>query len=340
MGVTRTEVVIGRSTLAGDVLPARADRRRVAIVTDSGAQTISARLVEQLRTIGLTVSEIAVPPGDEAKTLAVAETVFEALNRCGLNRNDTVIAVGGGAVTDLGGFVAATYLRGIEAVYCPTTLVGAVDASIGGKTGVNVDGKNLVGVFAHPSRVVIDIAVLERLPQDLLTQGMAEALKTGLIGDSTLVELLEVDGLSADLEQVVRRSVAVKTEIVEEDFREIGRRAHLNYGHTLGHAVEVAAGLSHGESVAIGMVAAGLISAEQTGFAEHERVNSIISRLGLPTRLSVSPALNRMLELVGLDKKRDASGIRMVLLEAISVPTVRTVDERTIEQALRAVSPR
>ena len=275
---------------------------------------------------------------EAAKTLAQAEMVFEALNRLGLTRNDTLVAIGGGAVTDLGGFVAATYLRGIEAVYCPTTLLGAVDAAIGGKTGVNVGGKNLVGVFAYPRRVVIDIGVLEHLPDPLKAQGMAEALKAGLVGDPELVELLEADGLAANLREVVSKAVAVKVKIVKEDFREAGIRAVLNYGHTLGHAIELTEGLSHGEAVAIGMVAAGQISADETGFSDEARVASIIDSLGLPTRLATAPDEGRVLELVRLDKKRRADGVAMVLLNAIGSPVVRPVSEETILEALRSVS--
>ncbi|MDH3606221.1 MAG: 3-dehydroquinate synthase [Acidimicrobiia bacterium] len=339
MAVSGPEVLIGRGLLKDAILPEREERRRVAVVTDAGADGIARPLVVQFEEAGMVAGLVEIPVGEAAKSLAVAESVFEALNRLGLSRGDTVVAVGGGAVTDLAGFVAATYLRGIEAVYCPTTLLGAVDASIGGKTGVNVGGKNLVGVFAHPSRVVIDIGVLENLPTSLTAQGMAEALKAGLIGDPELVDLLEEDGLGADLEQVVRRAVAVKVQIVAEDFRESGRRAALNYGHTIGHAVEIGAGLSHGEAVAVGMVAAGWISTEQAGFSEQDRVLSIISQLELPVRLSTALDPARVLELVRLDKKRDADGIRMVLLEAIGVPVVRAVDEATVLAGLQAVSP-
>ncbi len=339
MAVSDSEIVIGRGVLEDEILPPRPSRHRVAILSQAGSSAIAGRINQALQNGPVDAAVIELPDGEPAKTLAAAEHVYRELNRLGLTRQDTVLAVGGGAVTDVGGFVAATYLRGIEAVYCSTTLLGAVDAAIGGKTGVNVGGKNLVGVFAHPTRIVIDLDVLDALPADLRSQGMAEVLKAGLIGDSELVDLLERDGLGADIEEVVTRAIAVKLGVVAEDFRESGRRAFLNYGHTLGHAIEVASGVSHGEAVAIGMVAAGVVSAELTGFDEEARVGSIITDLGLPVRLTGHLDRDQMLALIRLDKKRDQSGIRMVLLEAIGHPIVQTVDEPVILEALTAIQP-
>jgi 3-dehydroquinate synthase len=339
MAVTESEIIIGRGAFSAEILPPQPDRRRVAILSQEGAREVAHGIGEALVAAGLEVGVIAVPDGEAAKTLQTAEHLYEELNRLGLSRSDTVLAVGGGAVTDLGGFIAATYLRGVEAVYCATTLLGAVDAAIGGKTGINVGGKNLVGVFAHPARIVVDLDVLEALPRRLLTQGMAEALKAGLVGDSDLVDLLERAGLEADLEAVVNRAVAVKMSVVHGDFREAGRRAILNYGHTIGHAVEVVAGISHGEAVAIGMVAAGVVSEHLVGFDDALRVEATIERLGLPVLAPPGLDRRRLLDLVSLDKKRDTSGIRMVLLEAIGRPVVQPVGEATIESALDAILP-
>ncbi|NNC93502.1 MAG: 3-dehydroquinate synthase [Acidimicrobiia bacterium] len=339
MAVAATEISIGRGVFTTAILPPRSERRQVAILSQPGAQAIARGIGETLAASGLLVGVIDVPDGEAAKTLQTAERIYAELNRRGLSRDDTVLAVGGGAVTDFGGFIAATYLRGIEAVYCATTLLGAVDAAIGGKTGINVGGKNLVGVFSHPSRVVVDLDVLDVLPEDLRIQGMAEVLKAGLIGDLELVDLLERDGLGADLDQVVRRAVAVKMSVVEGDFREAGRRAILNYGHTIGHAVEIVAGISHGEAVAIGMVAAGVVSEQLVGFDEADRVTRVIESLGLPVGAPGGLDRGRMLQLVGLDKKRDTSGIRMVLLEAIGRPVVQAVDETIINSALDAILP-
>ncbi len=339
MAVNGSEILIGRGLLGEEILPDREGRSRVAVLSQAAVAGIAGPLCDRLAASGLAIEMITLPDGEAAKTLEVAGDTYLALNRMGLTRHDSLVAVGGGSVTDLGGFVAATYLRGIEAVYCPTTLLGAVDAAIGGKTGVNAGGKNLVGVFSNPSRIVIDLDVLEVLAPDLRRQGMAEALKAGLIADPALVDLLERDGLGADLEEVVNRAIAVKVTVVEEDFREAGKRAILNYGHTIGHAVEVGAGVSHGEAVAIGMVAAGAVSEALVGFTGAARQRAIIGNLGLPVQVPGGLDRDDALELVGLDKKRDAGGVRMVLLEAIGRPVLRSVDNATLNLALDAIAP-
>jgi 3-dehydroquinate synthase len=277
-----------------------------------------------------------LPDGEAAKDLAVAADLYRWLADVGVGRRDLLVGVGGGTVTDVAGFAAATWLRGIEVVHVPTTLLGAVDAAVGGKTGVNLDGKNLVGAFHHPSRVVIDIDVLDALPAALRRDGLAEALKTGLIGDRHLVEVLEAGGERADLAEVVRRSVAVKAAVVERDFREAGEREILNYGHTIGHAIEVATGIRHGEAVAIGMVAAGRASALLAGFTEEDRQRDLVAGLGLPTTAAGAPR-ERIVELAALDKKRGRSGLRMVLLAAVGEPRVLPVDSATVDAALQAI---
>jgi 3-dehydroquinate synthetase len=247
-----------------------------------------------------------------------------------------VVGVGGGAVTDLAGFVGAVFLRGVRVHFVPTTLLAAIDASIGGKSGVNVGGKNLVGAFRHPARVVIDLSVLDALPGELIREGLAEALKAGLVGDPGLFELIERDGQGADLAEVVTRAVAVKARIVGEDFEERGVRAHLNYGHTVGHALEAITGMPHGEAVAVGMVAAGRASVIEAGFDGEERQRSAIAGLGLPTE---APGVDRieLLSRLRLDKKHDSHGLRMVVLEAVGRPLVRPVGSATVGAALAAV---
>jgi 3-dehydroquinate synthetase len=262
--------------------------------------------------------------------------VYEALARFGLGRHDTVLGVGGGSVSDLAGFVAGTWLRGVEVIHVPTTLLAAVDAAIGGKTGVNLAGKNLVGVFWHPTRVIVDVDTLDQLPTTLRREGLAEALKTGLVGDRDLFELLEREGESAPLEDVVTMAASVKVRVVGEDERETGLRAILNFGHTVGHAVEYASPLSHGESVAVGMVAAGRISEERLRFQGLERVIGAISSLGLPTRVDGLERA-RVEDLLRHDKKRDAGGHRMVLLRAVADPVVEHVSEEEIELGLDAI---
>lgn len=320
-----------------EVLLPRPDRtRRVAIITHAGADPTAHRIAGCLRRAGFTTATRVLPDREEAKSLTVAEEAYLWLNDLGMTRDDTILGIGGGALTDAAGFIAATYLRGIELVLVPTTLLGAVDASIGGKTAINVGGKNLAGVFRHPERVLIDSAVLAALPDELLIEGSAEAVKAGLIADPALVELYEREGRNAPLGEVVIRAVRVKAQVVSEDFRESGPRAVLNYGHTIGHAIETATGIPHGHAVAIGMVAAANASERLLGFSDAERQRTLLERLGLPTS---SPPVDRdvVMGLMALDKKRNAAGLRMVLLERIGSATVSAVDTATVEAALGAV---
>lgn len=329
-------VLVGRGILDAATVLGDGDRTAAGFVAQPSTAALARGLARGAGEAGVRASVRILPDGEAAKTLAVVEDLYRWMLDLGLSRSDTLVAVGGGALTDAAGFAAATYLRGIEAVYVPTTVLGAVDAAIGGKTGVNLDGKNLVGAFRHPARVVIDVDVLDRLPDAVKRGGLSEALKAGLIGDPALFALLEGDGLEADLLEVVRRAVAVKAAVVGRDFTEQGERAHLNYGHTIGHAVEVAGGFGHGEAVAIGMVAAGRVSALEAGFDDEERQRAAIAALGLPVSAS-GLARRDLLALVGRDKKRDSTGLRMVLLEAIGAPVVRHVGSATVETALDAV---
>lgn len=332
----RTEVIVSRG-LPKPILTDRSNRARAAVVTQPAPTSTALEVARSLEEEeGLKTEVIGLPDREEAKTLDVATSVYEALAKFGLSRYDTVVGVGGGTVTDLAGYVAGTWLRGVESVYVSTTLLGAVDASIGGKTGVNLGGKNLVGVFWHPTRVLIDVDVLERLPTYLIREGMAEAYKSGLIGDVALVDLIASNGLESDLSEVVERSLIVKSRIVDADQREDDVRAVLNFGHTIGHAIEYASALSHGEAVSLGMVAAAVISEKVTGFEGVAGVKRALSELGLP--ISVDGLdLTRVLDLLRRDKKRDASGMRMILLEAIERPVIRYIDDEDVELGLSAI---
>lgn len=330
-----TEVLIGES-LPQPVLPPRAGRKRVAILTQPGPTHIALEVATAMREDDLIVEVIGLPDRDEAKTLAVAESVYEALARFGLGRGDTIVGVGGGSVTDLAGYVAGTWLRGIEVVHVPTTLLAAVDASIGGKTGVNLAGKNLVGVFWHPTRVVIDTAQLGALAPSLVREGMAEVLKSGLVGDIELFQILFERGMSSPIEEIVRRAVAVKARLVALDERESDVRSYLNFGHTIGHAIEFASPLSHGESVGLGSIAAAHMSARLVGFEDVGRVETTVDKLGLPARIGGLDH-DRVLDLLKLDKKRDADGSRMVLLRAIGDPIIDHVNTSDIEVGLAAI---
>jgi 3-dehydroquinate synthetase len=313
------------------LLPDRGGRSLSAVFTQAGALDV-AREVSEL-TSGAPVMEL--PDRDEAKSLEIAEKGYQWLAGLQLGRHDTVLGVGGGAVTDTAGFIGATWLRGVEVVLVPTTLLGAVDAAIGGKTGINLAGKNLVGAFHLPSRVVINLKVLDQVPYELRLEGTAEALKAGLVGDPKLVEVYESHGLAAPLDEVVPKAVAVKVDVVNNDYREDGRRAILNFGHTIGHAVEIAGAMPHGFAVAVGMVAAGAVSSAKYGFS-NDWLTNLIGNLGLPVSVDGVSA-DLVFELIGRDKKRSAGGTRMVLLRAVGDPVVEVVGHDDVMLGMRAV---
>jgi 3-dehydroquinate synthase len=330
-----TEVIIEKG-LPRAILPNREGRARVAILTQPAPTDIALNVARRLSDQDLSCEVIGLPDREEAKTLPVAASVYEALAKFGFTRHDTVLGVGGGSVTDLAGYVAGTWLRGVEVVHIPTTLLGAIDASIGGKTGVNIGGKNLVGVIWHPTRVIVDLDQLSKLPGYIIREGMAEAYKAGLIGDATLAQLIAEEGVEAPLQPVVERAIGVKAGIVGRDVREFGDRAFLNFGHSIGHAIEFASSLSHGECVALGMVAAVRISEKLAGFSDADAVTEAIAGMGLPIQVE-GLELARVLDLLGRDKKRDTDGLRMVLLRAIEEPYLTHVDRSDIELGLGAI---
>lgn len=335
VGPNETEIIID-SRLFNPILPHRETRTRVAILTQPAPTDIALRQARDLEASGLTVEVVGLPDREAAKTLEVASSVYEVLAKMGLGRHDTILGVGGGSVSDLAGFVAGTWMRGVESVLLPTTVLGAVDASIGGKTGINVAGKNLVGVFWHPTRVVIDTAQLSRLPSSLIRDGMAEIYKAGLVGNPELAVLISQNGIDTKLADVVPLAVSVKAEVVAADEREMGIRAYLNLGHTIGHALEFASTLTHGEAVALGMVSAARLSAQRLGFEHEAAVQHTLSELGLPTS-TTGMNRERVIDLLHRDKKRDASGLRMVLLHDIGQPTLEHVTAEDIEEGLAAI---
>lgn len=326
------EILVGREL--GRPLPERSDRQRVAILTQPGVPAeVAAEIAADLSEIE--VQTILLPDREAAKELAVVGEVYDQLAEFNLGRHDTVVGVGGGALTDLAGFVAATWLRGVESVLVPTTLLAAVDAAIGGKTGINRKGKNLVGAFWHPRRVIVDLGILDALPTDLRLEGSAEIIKAGCIADPAIVEAYAAGGIDADLDVVVPRAIAVKAAIVSDDFRESGRRALLNFGHTIGHAVELLAPLPHGFAVSVGMVAAGAVSRWRHGF-DSDWLTELLFSTGLPVAASGVPK-KAALELIQRDKKRSAEGVRMVLLRGVADPVIEVVSVEEISGALEAV---
>jgi shikimate kinase/3-dehydroquinate synthase len=311
--------------------------RRAFLVSDSAViEHWGEPALSSLKGAGVETAVAAVPRGDASKSLAQAGKLYGWLAEHRAERRDAVVALGGGMVGDLAGFVAATYLRGMPLVQAPTSLLGMVDASIGGKTALNHAGaKNIVGAFYQPKAVVADVATLATLPRRELVEGLGEVIKHAFTLDPGLLSLLEerledVLKLEPDLTtELVRRNVEVKAGIVSEDERETGgRRELLNYGHTLGHAFEAAGSyevLLHGEAVALGMAAAAEIGrrAGITPPAVVERQRALIERAGLPVRLPAQLDRRRIVDALALDKKVVSGRQRWVLLEDVGRAVVR-----------------
>ena len=297
----------------------------VAVFVDEHLARVSPRVAPLIAALAARlprVEQFLLPRGESAKNLTAVERSCEWLAGHGYDRGSLLIGVGGGAATDHTGFVASVYLRGVAFALCPTTLLAAVDASVGGKTGVDIPaGKNLVGAFYQPRAVVADLGFLATLPEREIAAGMAEVVKAGLIADAELFAELEVTGSSAltpdALASAVVSAVKVKIDVVSKDERESGRRAILNFGHTVGHAIESASGyeLLHGEAVALGMVAA-LAFGEARGVTApglRARSEALLARLALPVdvRARLTP---QVLERIEVDKKRRSDAVRFVFV--------------------------
>jgi len=309
----------------------------VYVITDSNVHRhYGGRIADALSGEGFAVHTHVVPAGEASKSLEEASELYDWLTLHRAERNQAVIAMGGGVVGDLAGFVAATYLRGMPLVQAPTSLLAMVDAAIGGKTAVNQrEAKNLVGAFYQPLLVFADVATLQTLPERELTSGWAEVIKHALIMDAELLALLEdrVDALRAldpaATTGVVRRSMALKAQVVAEDEREVtGRRSILNYGHTIGHALEAATGygtLLHGEAVALGMLAAAEIGRRMglTSPELAERQKTLLERFGLARPLPAVTA-EAVLSAIALDKKVSGKSVRWVLLQGVGNPVLRS----------------
>ncbi|MCB0910975.1 MAG: 3-dehydroquinate synthase [Propionibacteriaceae bacterium] len=328
------QVLVGRGV--SRLLPEFLDGvDRVAVIHPPGLASllpaITAGLDQQ-------VTAIRVPEAEAAKTAEVLKGCWEALAGAGFTRSDAVIGLGGGATTDLAGFVAATWLRGVRYIALPTSLLAMVDAAVGGKTGINLSaGKNLVGAFYEPFTVIGDLDFFETLPEGELRSGMAEVLKCGFIADPVILDEFEADpadALAAGSDRqtnLIRRAVSVKAAVVSADLHEqtwagggIGREA-LNYGHTLGHAIERQEHfqLRHGQAVAIGMVFAAEV-AHRLGMIDADLVarhRSVLESAGLPTRYAEG-AWPQLRDTMNLDKKTRGSRLRLVLLEALAFPTI------------------
>jgi 3-dehydroquinate synthase len=325
------DIVVGGGALAD--LPALLARHcpaaRYAVITDSHvARLYGASVLASLRQAGATADLLEFPAGEWNKTRETWAALCDRMLGAALGRDAAVIALGGGVVGDVAGFVAATYLRGIPYVQVPTTLLAMIDSSVGGKTGVDVPaGKNLLGAFYQPRVVVADTAVLASLPPAQLVAGMAEAVKHGVIADAEYFAFLEGAhdrALARDpaaIDRLVTRSIEIKAAVVAADEREAGRRAILNFGHTIGHAVEAATNftLLHGEAVAIGMAYEGRL-AEALAIAAPgtaERIHRLLDACGLPLAWPAGASVDDVLLAMRLDKKGRAGAVRFALPRAI-----------------------
>jgi 3-dehydroquinate synthase len=336
------EVVIG-SGAQEELALVLAGTGKAVVVHAPPLAAAAGAAVETLQTAGVAAEAVVVPDGEAAKTAEVAARCWEEFGRLGLTRSDAVVGVGGGAVTDLAGFLAATWVRGVRVVQVPTTLLGMVDAAVGGKTGINTAaGKNLVGAFHPPAAVLADPDVLRGLPQAEFRSGLAEVVKCGFIADEAILSLLEADPTGRrDTAELIERSVRVKADAVGTDLYDTGVREFLNYGHTLGHAIERAEdfGWRHGEAVAVGLVFAAELAA-QAGLlrrADVDRHRALLAALGLPTAYRGDWAA--LQQVMRLDKKARGGSLRFVVLDGMQRPTILTdPDQAWLDAAWDAVS--
>lgn len=326
---------------------------RCAIVTDSNVSPLYAEMVVQsLVSSGFAVEKIVVKAGETSKSLKVVGQCYDQIARMRLERKSFILALGGGVVGDLAGFLAATYMRGIDFVQVPTTLLAQVDSSVGGKVGVNLKaGKNLVGAFYQPKFVLCDLEALNTLPEREFRAGLGEVIKYGIIYDVALFQRLERDMtkvLKRDasvLAGIVARCCEIKAEVVHLDETEGGLRAILNFGHTIGHAIEAVEGYGkylHGEAVAIGTVAAARLSTKVLGLSVDEaaRIEDLLCRAGLPTGIRLSTAQQKSIfEAMFLDKKVAGGEVKFVLASSIGkVEFGRKIKPELIHSALAGLS--
>jgi 3-dehydroquinate synthase len=317
----------------------------VAIITDETVAPLYAQSCGVIDTV------ISVPPGRQHKTLATVQSIFEQLLEAGFDRSGTIVALGGTVISELAGFIAATYMRGVDLVQCPTSLLAMVDTSIGGKAGVDLpQGKNLIGAFKQPKTVIADVATLQSLSPRAFASGMAEVIKHSLIADSDLLAKIEagnwvqrageLQSQASELQALVAQAIQVKINIIQEDPYDQGRRRVLNFGHTFANAIERLSQhrICHGEAVAMGLVAATHLSLK-LGYCDQqlaERVESVLSSVGLPIRIPADLAPERLIQAMSSDKKKKDGQLRFVLIRTIG--DVFVTDEVSEEVLLKTVT--
>ena len=355
-GAAPYDVVVGTGLLDEVPRALGSGVRRVAVIHPPAVAAVAEQVRERLANDGYVVLDLPVPDGEAAKVVDVAAQGWQALGRAGFTRSDAVVTVGGGATTDVGGFVAATWLRGVRVVHVPTSLLGMVDAAVGGKTGINTaEGKNLVGAFHEPAGVICDLATLASLPREEVASGLAEVVKCGFVADPRILEIVEadpqaaVDPGSAVLRELVERAIRVKIDVVVGDLKETGGSAGhpgrevLNYGHTLGHAIEKAEDyrFRHGEAVAVGMsfVAELARLAGRLDVPTADRHRSVLELVGLPTSYR-GAGWAQLHETMKVDKKTRGDQLRFVVLDGLARPAVMSGPDEELLRAAFAATER
>lgn len=351
LGERSYAILIGSDYLdrLGGLMKQAGLRGKVAVISNpTVAQLYLDPVHESLSGAGLEVTPILVPDGEEHKNLNSLAAIYDRLISERFERKSSLVALGGGVIGDIAGFAAATYLRGVPYVQVPTTLLAQVDSSVGGKTAVNhKEGKNLIGAFYQPKLVLIDVAVLQTLPLRELIAGLAEVIKYGVIEDPRLFELLErnveklVERNRELLIEVIAKSCAIKSRVVEADEREEDYRAVLNFGHTIGHALEAVTEykqLLHGEAVGVGMAKAARLSMRQglLDRASYDRIVRLIERAGLPTEIPENVSVQSLIQSIEVDKKAAGGKIKFIMCEGIGKTKFHWLAPEEILSALGA----
>lgn len=322
-------VIIG-SGLLSTVSELLGSRHKVVILHQPALTDTAEVIRKQLSESGVDAHRIELPDAEAGKDLPVVGFIWEVLGRIGVGRKDAIVSLGGGAATDVAGFAAATWLRGVDIVHVPTTLLAMVDAAVGGKTGINTDaGKNLVGAFHQPAAVVVDLDLLKTLPRNELVAGMAEIVKAGFIADPVILDLIEadpevaLDPTGVVLPELIRRAIQVKADVVAADEKESALREILNYGHTLAHAIERRERYRwrHGAAVSVGLVYAAELArlAGRLDDASVRRHRDVLTALGLPVTYDAD-ALPDLLKYMAGDKKTRSGTLRFVVLDGLARP--------------------
>jgi 3-dehydroquinate synthase len=342
------QVAVGAGVLSELLSLIGAGPQTVAVIHSPSVAAIARPALGALAEAGYQVHSHEIPDGEAAKDISVAAGLWSWLASIKVTRSDAIVGIGGGAATDLAGFVAATWLRGVPVVLVPTTLLGMVDASVGGKTAVDIpEGKNLVGVFHPPAGVLADLAALETLPSEDYVSGLAEVIKAGFIADPEILKLVEADPAGAAVphgdhtRELVERAIRVKAAVVSADLREAGPREMLNYGHTLGHAIERVCGYKfrHGAAVSIGMMFAAELG-HLAGLLDEDvvaRHRSLLTSVGLPVSYP-RDAWPDLREAMSVDKKTRGARLRFVVLDGLANPVILdNPAEELLEQAYQEV---